>query len=952
MNSRFKFPRRVRIHGGECGAVARALHHEVQKDALIPYERAFLNQADLEKAFGSTFNERKQMSTKTSIKRIALVAVSVLGFGILSAAPSSALTAAQRDAAITALSVTALTTPARVGVPQSTTFKITNTAYAANETMQFSALVTQVPTGSLLTAYTGATFTNAGNAVADNVATTTGTPAAGSNVTAVGPSYVLSVSGAGRNIAINTTTVAGTINFTPDVAGTYKITIFPDNNNTSTAVASNKIATWTVVAAGAPATATISSMSSSAASCIAAVIDITNCYGALLMVQLKDAAGNATRPLGAEIVTISSNSATTLSGTQSVQLTSANVELSGYYFGQWKSTLAAGETVVFSTAGGGSLASATGLVGTTSVTFTPPTAVATGMSISDTTGTSATAIAGNFAAPTAINVSALKASVGFKVTTAAVAKAAISVRDDAGDYTGALNAVYGWSAIVTTASDGAATPTYAGTYTLTGVPALGDTVTVVAHSAAVNGVAAAQLTSAAAAISATNSDVAVTSQQALVGSSVQIIATIKDSMKQLLPNATVTFTTGALNRNASKVFTTTTNSAGVATYTLTDASTSTTNFTDVVSVNASYAGASVTLANTSTISWKSDLGVSTVTITGGNTTAGVENTVETINPINAGTSGVQASTIDMAATVKNASGAPLIGVPVTFTVAGSGAAILSTTATAYTDATGVATGKVYGWIAGKYTVTATSGGKSGTATASFGSTTNTNARVVSATVSGSLVTAKVVDRFGNPVKNVVLYATKTGAGYFGNGSSTSQGTTNAAGIVEFAIAGGDASVTVSAIDPTLAAGSTFGQTCAAADKATCGASAVAFTATTTGTSTVAETGVGASFAPAGVASATVSVTGVNTAQIAAEAASDAAAEAIDAANAATDAANLAAEAADAATVAAEEARDAADAATAAVEELATQVATLMAALKAQITTLANTVAKIAKKVKA
>jgi hypothetical protein len=85
---------------------------------------------------------------------------------------------------------------------------------------------------------------------------------------------------------------------------------------------------------------------------------------------------------------------------------------------------------------------------------------------------------------------------------------------------------------------------------------------------------------------------------------------------------------------------------------------------------------------------------------------------------------------------------------------------------------------------------------------------------------------------------------------------------------------------------------------------------------------------------------------------AAEAATDAAAEAIDAANAATDAANLAAEAADAATVAAEEARDAADSATAAVEELATQVATLMAALKAQITTLANTVAKIAKKVKA
>jgi hypothetical protein len=88
------------------------------------------------------------------------------------------------------------------------------------------------------------------------------------------------------------------------------------------------------------------------------------------------------------------------------------------------------------------------------------------------------------------------------------------------------------------------------------------------------------------------------------------------------------------------------------------------------------------------------------------------------------------------------------------------------------------------------------------------------------------------------------------------------------------------------------------------------------------------------------------------AQAAADAATDAALQAIDAANAATDAANLAAEAADAATVAAQESKDAADAATAAVESLATQVSTLMAALQAQITSLANVVAKIAKKVKA
>jgi hypothetical protein len=92
--------------------------------------------------------------------------------------------------------------------------------------------------------------------------------------------------------------------------------------------------------------------------------------------------------------------------------------------------------------------------------------------------------------------------------------------------------------------------------------------------------------------------------------------------------------------------------------------------------------------------------------------------------------------------------------------------------------------------------------------------------------------------------------------------------------------------------------------------------------------------------------------GDDAATAAASAATDAALEAIDAANAATDAANLAAEAADAATVAAEEARDAADAATAAVEALAKDIADLTAGIKAQITTLANTVAKIAKKVKA
>ncbi len=106
------------------------------------------------------------------------------------------------------------------------------------------------------------------------------------------------------------------------------------------------------------------------------------------------------------------------------------------------------------------------------------------------------------------------------------------------------------------------------------------------------------------------------------------------------------------------------------------------------------------------------------------------------------------------------------------------------------------------------------------------------------------------------------------------------------------------------------------------------------------TGTVLTTG-----APAGVKSASVSTSGTTQATDVAQTAADAAAEATDAANAATDAANAAAEAADAATAAAQDAADA-------VAALSAQMATLIAGLKAQMTALTNLVIKIQKKVKA
>jgi len=81
--SPIKFPRRVRIHGGEFDASARAMHRSVR--LAVP--------ATIENVSVVTI-ERKQMSTKTTIKRIALVAVAAMGFGLLSVVPSQARTQA------------------------------------------------------------------------------------------------------------------------------------------------------------------------------------------------------------------------------------------------------------------------------------------------------------------------------------------------------------------------------------------------------------------------------------------------------------------------------------------------------------------------------------------------------------------------------------------------------------------------------------------------------------------------------------------------------------------------------------------------------------------------------------------------------------------------------------------------------------------------------------------
>jgi hypothetical protein len=428
-------------------------------------------------------------------------------------------------------------------------------------------------------------------------------------------------------------------------------------------------------------------------------------------------------------------------------------------------------------------------------------------------------------------------------------------------------------------------------------------------------------------------DAASFSMRAGVATSNKLTVEVVDQFGNALPNISVN--AAIAGRNATTVIPTLlTDANGLVSYTLADTSTSTTSLTDTVTFTPA-AGATSTV----TINYATYLPAATITLTtadSANATAtGIAGSIKTdISSADGAENGI----VDVKAVLKDANGATLpAGIPVRFSVAGTGAAILSTHVTLYTDATGTVTSKVYGWLNGDRVVTATAGAVSASGTYYFRQLgTESETRTITAKATGNVVTATVTDRFGNPIKAASVTATRVGTGTF-NGTSSITGTTAADGTVDFVLTNGTADVTVGF------SSTTYGQTYAT--KGYTDAGITALTAYTAGTTVLAEEGVGASFDAAGVNSVTVKAVADTATVDTAQAAVDAAAEATDAANAATDAANAAAEAADAATAAAQDSADA-------VAALSTQVSEMISALKKQITALTNLVIKIQKKVKA
>ena len=900
------------------------------------------------------------MSTKTTFKRVALVAVAALGLGVLSSvAPANA------TAVTTTAIVVGTVPPARAGVvsyvPVTLYFA---SGVAAGDTITVNAAISSAPisggvanvasglytiAGSennassnaaplfgIVSSSSGTAFTsgtNAGEGVLTSGSLQSGVAATGAGTKAAASlAYVLSAT----DVAALSKTVY--VNITPDIAGTYSVLVSSTAATTKGYTAGDTSATFSITPGSAPSTVAMTTVAGGS-------ILANSPTGALVKVTLTDAAGATSALSGNEVINVTTSGSGAVAkghstGSSYVTTTvtlGASDFVNGVAYVKLRDSGTAAETISLILTGSGTLSSAV----TASKTFavSAQAGLATSIAFEDPSTTSVYTMNAATVSTNALAVTALSSSQTWGFTPgaapAATQRGYVLVTDTSGKITGKSGATYDLAYSLGAAALG-------GSVTIPAVfTAAGQTYTLDFPAPSTNflGITSG-VQKTITSTDRTNSAFTITPNSSFLAapaSAIALTATLKDQFGAARSGQTVTITT--TGRNNPTATTAVTDASGKVTFTTADASTSTVLLAD----NVAFAASGATTKNV-TINY-ANTAVGTVTVTGGNTTASVTAATVSTNDIAAG-DGAEGGAQGITATVKDANGNALAGVPVTFTVAGTGVAFKSTSATVYTGTTGTATGSIYAWVAGTYTYTVTAGGKSTTGTITFGQSTATEARTISASVDGNVVTGKAVDRFGNPVAGVTLYATTTAPANIG-GTFVATGTTDANGTAKWVVTN-SGSVTVSAVNPASVAGTTFGQTCALAGNIDCavpGTAATAFTASTAGTATTAETYVGASIAPAGVASAIVAVTADTSAVDTAQAAADAAAEATDAANAATDAANAAAEAADAATAAAQDAADA-------VAALSAQVADLISGLKAQLTALTNLVIKIQKKVKA
>ena len=782
------------------------------------------------------------MSTKTLRKRIALVAVSALGFGLVSSVPA-ANAAVTGKISVLGQSVSragASTTIDLAAYVLATSGSVTNVANDA-----FTARTLTVPAGSAIEV--GDKFQSQDAGVASAVSATTAqtitigrandrtlSGSSGSKTAAV--TAVTAADGASNLNVGDTvtggydpngdgtyTTAGGDIEPTGatsdyvTVAGTYTFGVWYDLNGDGLLNSGEEATSYTTVSVavgGAPVLLSVTPDST-----VVPAGSVSTVY-----IKATDSAGNATLVSGSEEIGLS---VTQLTGTSTVtiEFDDASPDTSSDSLvaadgadasdGPIANGLDAYPVYFLSTVAGsidikanflGSLnplatAASSGAItinsvsyatkiavkeGTTGVTEDSATAYAFPKAVTDADLTNSTPV------DNAINASTSKTSITYVVSGTAGSRVNVEISDNGGTLP---TGIYAGTTPLLIGADGTAEFTVA--TSSTSVTAA-RTYKIYVASDANDGQSysvtfeAAAVADASIAISPDVEKTNVTTIVALPGSTNSFTVTVADQFGTKYNNYAVQLTTSSTQRNASKTIVASTDANGLATVALADASTSTTNTSDAVVFNVFAPGSTVDLEN-ATISMKySSAAPYTLGLTGGTTSTVTAKeaapTTETLTADN---------TIALTSSLKDVTSlAAVNGVLLTYTGTegvkfASSATPTNTVGTAtYSVASDTTTVYAYGTKTGVATVTVT--GPSGlTATQTFTVTAAAStARNISAVAAGSAtvkntvvgtVSAVVTDGWGNALVGVTVKFSRLGKGRFAGGASTTTAETDATG---------------------------------------------------------------------------------------------------------------------------------------------------------------------------
>ena len=939
------------------------------------------------------------MSTKTTFKRIALVAVAALGFGMLSAVPSSAVAATYTSTLST--NASSFTVVGAGGTTNYAIIEISTTDDQGDANVLFSgeSITARVVTATAVTGAAASTVAKTDLSF-DNA---TGVTAADGSATALAGAYATAGTAATAKVVANHGTTGVDMGLrrsgtATDVANTYFVAVRAavadlgsyvvrlEVRNAAGNITATKDVTFTQVTSALDSGAKLSvstkgvlgtgAMASSTLNYIRA--GITDANGGLLRVGANGQPGLTVTGVDVNSVSLGSLTAAdtgVIGGLDGTTSAGGGLDLDGSYgiTGTISTSATTGTATI--TARYGAATAATGTItlngaaganyGTTTVTATGKVASGNNyiLPLSTKSASSSVYVTSTNTYP---GVAATGATVYYTVAYTAAGSVAC-VTADMSPTAGALTKAV-------TDANGLATATVTSANPADGCIATITWSNVTAISVTITGVLARSFLWQAPVATTVVSDpnTGATAIQSLLLAPHTVTWSVLDQFSAPMVGKTVTFTMSGPNKPTAGLASAVTDAKGQVSYTWTDAAAIATETDKVYIATANGVAFGATTGGPVSFTYKAALSVVGSVTSYYGTVVGTQAIVSPSTNIG-GTTGMLISAndqLDQTGIITAAADpgtvflkfspltsalAAVSGIPMTITVTGSAKMLdafgyLTTSRVMYGSANTVS---IIGLTTGVATVTATMGTVTKSTTINFVNAA-ADARVLTVTESAGLVTATVKDFNGNAVSGVNVTVVGSGGAWLGGGSTSTSYATASDGTVTFSVTGAG-TVTASLASTYTKASFLAGSGDSTGTVVTTGAPAGVRSAsvTTLGRTDAATAAATAATAAATAATAAAAKAGADA--VAASAAAQAAAAkagadavaasaaaqaaAVAAAEAAADAAAEATDAANAATDAANASAEAGDAATAAAQDAADAVAALSTQVSEMISAL-------------